>query len=89
MTRQTAQDFAPEVLRLFDQYVHGLLDRRGFLQSAAKYTVGAVTAEALLAAPTSWPHRWRIWLRPFPFMAPSHLMKTCHTSRPFALAVRR
>lgn len=49
MTRKTAHDFAPEVLKLFDQYVHGLLSRRGFLQSAAKYTVGAVTAEALLA----------------------------------------
>jgi carboxymethylenebutenolidase len=49
MSRKTAQDFAPEVLKLFDQYVHGLLERRGFLQQAAKYTVGAVTAEALLA----------------------------------------
>ena len=49
MTRKTAQDFAPEVLKLFDQYVHGLLDRRGFLQSAAKYTAGAVGAELLLA----------------------------------------
>ncbi len=49
MTRKTAHDFAPEVLKLFDRYVHGLLSRRGFLQSAAKYTVGAVTAEALLA----------------------------------------
>ncbi|MGC3944552.1 MAG: dienelactone hydrolase family protein [Chryseolinea sp.] len=49
MTRKTAQDFAPEVLKLFDQYVHGLLDRRGFLQSAGKYTAGAVGAELLLA----------------------------------------
>ena len=47
--RKTAADYPPEVLRLFDQYVHGLLSRRGFLQSAAKHTVGAVTAEALLA----------------------------------------
>ena len=50
MTRKTADDFAPEVLQLFDRYVHGLLSRRGFLQSAAKYTVGAVGAEAVLAA---------------------------------------
>ena len=50
MTRKTAADFAPEVLQLFDRYVHGLLSRRGFLQSAAKYTVGAVGAEAVLAA---------------------------------------
>ncbi len=47
--RKTAQDFAPEVLKLFDQYVHGLLSRRGFLTSASKYAVGAVTAEVLLA----------------------------------------
>ena len=25
-----ARDFDPEVLRLFDQYVHGGIDRRGF-----------------------------------------------------------
>ena len=49
MTRKTARDFAPEVLQLFDQYVHGLLSRRGFVQSAAKYTAGIVAAEALLA----------------------------------------
>jgi len=47
--RQTAADFHPEVLRLFDQYVHGLLPRRDFLQRAARYAVGAVTADALLA----------------------------------------
>ncbi len=49
MTRKTAHDFAPEVLKLFDQYVHGLISRRGFLLSAAKYTVTAVAAEAVLA----------------------------------------
>lgn len=49
MSRLTARDFAPEVLRLFDQYVHGQLDRRGFLQGAGKYTTAAVSAEMLLA----------------------------------------
>ncbi|RTL33576.1 MAG: dienelactone hydrolase family protein [Burkholderiales bacterium] len=49
MTRKTANDFAPEVLKLFDQYVHGLIDRRGFFQSAAKYTAGVAGAELLLA----------------------------------------
>ena len=48
MTRQTSDDFKPEVLQLFDQYVHGQIDRRGFLQSASKFAVGAVTAEVLL-----------------------------------------
>jgi carboxymethylenebutenolidase len=47
---QTANDFHPEVLKLFDQYVHGSLSRRGFLSSASKFAVGAVSAEALLQA---------------------------------------
>ncbi len=46
--RQTAADFHPEVLRLFDQYVHGGIDRRGFLDGAAKFSVGGVSAAALL-----------------------------------------
>jgi carboxymethylenebutenolidase len=33
--RSKASDFEPEVLSLFDQYVHGLIDRRGFLIGAA------------------------------------------------------
>lgn len=45
-----ASDFDPEVLRLFDQYVHGLIDRRGFLTGAARFAVGATTAAGLLAA---------------------------------------
>jgi carboxymethylenebutenolidase len=49
MPRKTAKDFHPEVLKLFDQYVHGLLSRRGFLQSATRYAVGALSAEVLLA----------------------------------------
>ncbi len=45
---KTAADFDPEVLILFDAYVHGALDRRGFLDKAAKYAVGGVTATMLL-----------------------------------------
>jgi len=48
--RQKASDFDPEVLRLFDQYVHGLIDRRRFLSGAARFAVGATTAAGLLAA---------------------------------------
>jgi carboxymethylenebutenolidase len=47
--RKTAQDYPPEVLRLFDQYVHGLLGRRAFLQAIGRYTAGAASAAALLA----------------------------------------
>lgn len=52
MTRKTAKDFHPEALKLFDQYVHGQLSRRGFLHSAAKFTAAGVTAEGLLLALT-------------------------------------
>jgi len=48
--RATAADFDPEVLRLFDRYVHGALDRRGFLDGAARFAVGGPTAAALLEA---------------------------------------
>ncbi|MEO7758494.1 MAG: dienelactone hydrolase family protein [Dokdonella sp.] len=45
-----ADDFDPEVLRLFDQYVHGFIDRRGFLSGAARFAVGAAGVAGLLAA---------------------------------------
>jgi carboxymethylenebutenolidase len=48
MERKTAHDFDQELLSLFDAYVHGALDRRGFLDKAAKYAVGGVTAAMLL-----------------------------------------
>jgi carboxymethylenebutenolidase len=50
MSRKTAADFHPEVLRLFDKYVHGVIGRRDFLKSAARYAAAGVTAEALLNA---------------------------------------
>jgi len=46
----TTADFDPEVLKLFDAYVHGQLDRRGFLERAAKFAVGGATALGLLEA---------------------------------------
>jgi carboxymethylenebutenolidase len=45
---KTAQDFDPELLILFDAYVHGAIDRRGFLDRAAKFAVGGTTAVMLL-----------------------------------------
>ena len=50
MTRLTAADFDQELLILFDAYVHGNLDRRGFLERAQKFAVGGLTAAGLLAA---------------------------------------
>ncbi len=52
MTQKTAKDFHPEVLGLFDKFVHGDISRRDFLNQAGKYTVAGVTASSLLAALT-------------------------------------
>ena len=48
MERKTAHEFDQDLLVLFDAYVHGAIDRRGFLDKAAKYAVGGVTAAVLL-----------------------------------------
>jgi carboxymethylenebutenolidase len=48
MPRMTAHDFDQELLILFDAYVHGGIDRRTFLNRAAKFTAGGVTAVMLL-----------------------------------------
>ena len=48
MERKTAHDFDQELLILFDAYVHGGIDRRAFLDKAAKFAVGGVTAAMLL-----------------------------------------
>src|SRR5262245_21911338 len=50
MQRLTAQDFHPEVLRWFDKYIHGVVDRRGFFSGVSKYAVGGMSAVALLEA---------------------------------------
>jgi carboxymethylenebutenolidase len=50
MQLKTASDFDPEVMKLFDQYVHGVIDRRAFLNRATKYAVGGTTAAMLLEA---------------------------------------
>src|ERR1700743_1760672 len=50
MTRKTAADFHPEALKLFDQYVHGLLSRRDFLKRAGQFAAVGMTAEGSLAA---------------------------------------
>jgi carboxymethylenebutenolidase len=48
MERKTAHDFDQDLLILFDAYVHGAIDRRGFLEQASRYAVGGVTAAMLL-----------------------------------------
>lgn len=50
MPRLTAKDFAPELLELYDGYVHGRLSRRDFLDRAAGFAVGGLTAAGILAS---------------------------------------
>ena len=49
MKRQVASDYHPEVLRLFDKYVHGALSRREFIDRAKPFTAG-VSAASVLAS---------------------------------------
>lgn len=50
MNRLTAKDFAPELLELYDYYVHGRINRREFLDRAALFALGGLSACALLVA---------------------------------------
>jgi carboxymethylenebutenolidase len=48
MPQKTAHEFDQELLILFDAYVHGAIDRRAFVEKAARFAVGGVTAAMLL-----------------------------------------
>ena len=48
--RKKASDFPKEVLALFDGYVHGFIDRRAFVEGAAKVVGGGAAAVAVLDA---------------------------------------
>src|SRR5262245_43763066 len=47
MERKKASDFPQEVLELFHLYQHGEISRRSFLDQAAKFTVGGLTASVM------------------------------------------
>ncbi|SEJ93107.1 carboxymethylenebutenolidase [Sphingobium sp. AP50] len=47
---ETGSHYPRAVLDLFDAYVHGAIDRRGFLQQCALYVGGAAAATATLTA---------------------------------------
>lgn len=48
MNRQTAADFDQDLLNLYDDYAHGRLDRRNFLDRASRFAIGGITAAMLL-----------------------------------------
>lgn len=50
MPRLTAKDFHPDLLELYDFYVHGRISRRDFLDRAAKYAIGGLAATTILAS---------------------------------------
>ncbi len=52
MTRRKASDYSPEVLKLFDLFVHGDISRRQFLDRAAAFVVAGGSAAALLESLT-------------------------------------
>jgi carboxymethylenebutenolidase len=47
LERKKASDFHPDLLRLFDDYQHGRINRREFLDGAQKFAIGGLTAMAL------------------------------------------
>ena len=50
MEPKNPRKFDQGVYDLFDEYVHGDIDRRGFIDGAAKFTVGGMTAAMMLDA---------------------------------------
>jgi carboxymethylenebutenolidase len=50
MEQKTSAHLSQEVFNLFDKYVHGDIDRRGFLERVTKYAVGGMTANMILDA---------------------------------------
>ena len=48
MERKKAGDFDQGLLNLYDHYAHGIIERREFLDKAAKFAVDGLTAAALL-----------------------------------------
>ncbi|MBB6123533.1 dienelactone hydrolase family protein [Sphingobium subterraneum] len=49
---KSAADFPREVLELFDQFVHGDIDRRAFVERSAAYATAGLTGAGFLAALT-------------------------------------
>ena len=45
-----ASDYDPEILRLFDGYVHGKISRRQFIDRAAGFAAVGTSAGAILAS---------------------------------------
>lgn len=49
MTRKTADDFDQALLDIYDEYAHGIIDRREFAKKASRFALGGLTTAGLLA----------------------------------------
>jgi carboxymethylenebutenolidase len=47
MELQTQSRIAPELIELYNQYIHGEIDRRAFMDGAGKFAVGGLTVAAI------------------------------------------
>lgn len=47
MEQQTASKVAPELVELYNLYIHGEIDRRAFMDRAGKFAVGGLTVAAI------------------------------------------
>jgi carboxymethylenebutenolidase len=52
MERKQASDYPQELLDLFHEYQHGDIDRRSFLDGAAKFAIGGLTVAAIYESMT-------------------------------------
>jgi carboxymethylenebutenolidase len=52
MERKKASEYPQELLDIFHEYQHGEIDRRSFLERAAKFAVGGLTTVAILESLT-------------------------------------
>ena len=50
MSNNDTQQCPPEVFKLFDKYVHGMISRRDFIDRASAYTVAGLSGAAILDA---------------------------------------
>ena len=48
MEEKPQENFDPRIYQLYEEYAHGEIDRRGFIQAASVLLAGSISAEALL-----------------------------------------
>ena len=85
MERKHASDYPQELLDLFNRYVHGEVDRRGFMDGAKKFATGGLTAAAIFESLR--PNY--AWAQQVPKTTPGSGRSTQPSSRRRAMGVSR